>query len=381
MTQQTFWQTLPRPILGLAPMSGISDHPFRTMQKKYGAPALIYTEFTAVERLAVGDRDLLDAFLYDETQRPIIGQIYGHTPELFRRMAILLCELGFDGIDINMGCPSPSVVHRGSGAGLIRTPDVARAIVAAAKQGVREWQNGITLRETPGVPAHLVMAVEARRSKLPQAYRERRAIPVSLKTRVGYETPDVRAWMHEVAQSEPAAIALHGRTLRQGYSGNADWEQIGQAVEALRGSGIVTLGNGDIKSYQEAQERIAQTGVDGVLIGRGSYGNPFVFTPGGLTQVLAENRYRMLELALEHARHYEHFIGGAHRYRFMPMRKHLSWYVRNMPSAAHLRRQLIHTESVAQVEEILAEYHAQRHWRQQGAPPAVANLNLPVLEA
>jgi nifR3 family TIM-barrel protein len=366
MTPQTLWNTLPRPIIGLAPMSGISDHPFRHIQKKYGNPALVYTEFTAVERLAVGDRDLLDAFLYDESQRPIIGQIYGHAPELFRRMAILLCELGFDGVDINMGCPSPSVVHRGSGAGLIRTPETARAIVAAVKQGVRDWQNGITLRETPGVPAHLVIAVEARRTRLPAAYRERRPIPVSLKTRVGYETPDVRAWMDEILQSEPSAIALHGRTLRQGYAGSADWEKIAEAVDFARGSGVVMLGNGDVKSLADAEKRIAETGVDGVLIGRGSYGNPFAFQPGDAEAVLAEHRYRMLDIALEHARLYEQFIGGAHRHRFMPMRKHLSWYARSIPSAAHLRRELIQTESADQVAEILARYHANRHWLQHG---------------
>ncbi len=390
MTGATFWETLPRPIVGLAPMSGISDQPFRHIQKKYGNPALVYTEFTAVERLAVGDRDLLDAFLYDESQRPIIGQIYGHTPELFRRMTIMLCELGFDGVDINMGCPSPSVVHRGSGAGLIRTPNVAREIMAAAKQGVRDWQNGVTLRETPGVPAHLVVAVEARRSRLPAAYRERRPIPVSLKTRVGYEMPDVRAWMSEILQSEPAAIALHGRTLRQGYSGSADWEQIAEAVEFTRGSGVVMLGNGDVKSLADAETRIAETGVDGVLIGRGSYGNPFAFQPGDVAAVLAENRYRMLDIAMEHARLYEQFIGGAHRYRFMPMRKHLSWYARSIPSAAHLRRELIQTESADQVAEILERYHAQRHWLQHGEPHTleqkegenqVKGLHLPIFEA
>jgi len=390
MHTPTLWDTLPRPVIGLAPMSGISDHPFRHIQKKYGNPALVYTEFTAVERLAVGDRDLLDAFHYDESQRPIIGQIYGHMPELFRRMTILLCELGFDGVDINMGCPSPSVVHRGSGAGLIRTPEVARAIVAAAKQGVRDWQNGVTLRETPGVPKHLIIAVEARRAKLPPPYHERRPIPISLKTRVGYETPDIRTWMSEILQSEPAAIALHGRTLRQGYSGSADWEQIAEAVEIARGSDVIMLGNGDVKSLVDADRRIAETGVDGILIGRGSYGNPFVFQPGDAAAVLAENRYRMLDIALEHARLYEQFIGGAHRYRFMPMRKHLSWYARSIPSAAHLRRELIQTESADQVAEILARYHAHKHWLQHGENHAgeqkseesvSERLRLPILES
>lgn len=366
MNTPTFWHALPRPIVGLAPMSGINDQPFRHIQKKYGDPALIYTEFIAVERLAVGDRDLLDAFAYDESQRPIIGQIYGHTPELFRRMAILLCELGFDGVDINMGCPSPSVVHRGSGAGLIRTPELARTIIAATKQGITDWQNGATLRDTPGVPRHLVIAVEARRAHLPAAWRERRAIPVSLKTRVGYEAPDVRAWIEALLPAAPAAIALHGRTLRQGYAGSANWEMIAEAVACARGSGVLVLGNGDIKSLADAKARIVETGVDGVLIGRGSYGNPFVFRPGDVAAVLAEDRYRMLDIALEHARLYERFIGGAHRYRFLPMRKHLSWYARSIPSAAHLRRELVQVENVMQVEEVLARYHAQRRWPPQG---------------
>ncbi len=139
---ETFWQTLPRPIIGLAPMNGVSDQPFRFIQKKYGNPMVLYTEFTAVERLRFGDPGLFKDFLFDESQRPIIAQIYGHQPELFRHMALFACELGFDGIDINMGCPSHSIVHRGAGAGLIRTPDVAQAIVAATKAGVAdlgEW--------------------------------------------------------------------------------------------------------------------------------------------------------------------------------------------------------------------------------------------------
>lgn len=156
---------------------------------------MIYTEFVAVERLDVGDAAMLKDFLYDESQRPIIAQIYGHTPDRFRRMAVMLCELGFDGIDINMGCPASSIVHRGSGAGLIRTPDVAQAIIAATKAGVAAWQNGATLREDRGVPRRLVAAVEARRQALPAACQARRPIPVSVKTRIGYETPQVKEWI------------------------------------------------------------------------------------------------------------------------------------------------------------------------------------------
>ncbi|MGL4648712.1 MAG: tRNA dihydrouridine synthase, partial [Caldilineaceae bacterium] len=235
---RTFWQMLPRPLWGLAPMSGITDHPFRLIHKRHGNPALLYSEFTAVERLDYGDPDLLKDFLYDESQRPIIAQIYGHIPGQFRRMAVLVCELGFDGIDINMGCPSKSIVHRGSGAGLIRTPAVAQQILAETRAGVEAWRNGARLRDDPQTPAHLVAAVEARHAQLPAWARERRTIPVSLKTRIGYEEPEVESWIPALLEGEPAAIALHGRTLRQAYSGHADWEAIGRAAEFARAAGI-----------------------------------------------------------------------------------------------------------------------------------------------
>lgn len=351
-----FWETLARPIIGLAPMNGITDYPFRHIQKKYGAPMLLYTEFTGVERLAIGDRDLLNDLRYDESQRPIVAQIFGNAPDLFRRMAIMLCELGFDGIDVNMGCPSPGVVHRGSGAGLINTPQVALEIMRATKAGVAEWQNGIKTRDLRGVPLALVEQVEARHRALLADFQQRRAIPVSLKTRIGYETPQVSEWIPRILESAPAAIAIHGRTLRQGYAGQADWDQIARAAVFARAARVPILGNGDIPSLDEAWRRIAECGVDGVLIGRGSYGNPFIFKGEDPAVVHAGDRFRMLRIALEHARFYEASFGTQLRYRFLPMRKHLSWYVRSLPSAAHLRRELIETWSADEVESILTRY-------------------------
>ena len=143
----TFWTALPRPILGLAPMNGITDHPFRHIQKKYGRPAVLYTEFTSVTGSFTRDGRLLQDFRYDETQRPIIGQIFGRSPDHFRQMAILLCQLGFDGVDINMGCPTRSVAHSGAGAALIKTPQLAQEIVRAVKTGICEWYNGATVRD------------------------------------------------------------------------------------------------------------------------------------------------------------------------------------------------------------------------------------------
>ncbi len=353
----TFWDTLPRPILGLAPMDGITNQPTRHIQKKYGQPAVIYTEFVAVERLDIGDPAMLNDFLYDESQRPVIAQIYGHIPARFQRMAVMLCELGFDGIDINMGCPASSIVHRGSGAGLIQTPEVAQAIVAATKAGVTAWQNGATLRDDPGVPKHLVAAVAARRQALPAAYQARRPIPVSVKTRIGYAAPQVTEWVPRLLESAPAAIAIHGRTLHQGYRGEASWAEIGAAAEVARGSRTLILGNGDIRSHQEALQRSTTYALDGVLIGRGSNGNPFVFQ---LEEAAPVNRYAYLHIALEHARLHEQWISRGNPYRFLSMRKQLGWYARSVPGANTLRRALVETNSADEVEAVLQRYFDHR---------------------
>lgn len=342
-------------------MDGVTDHACRHIQKKYGQPALLYTEFVAVERIATGDGALLKDFLYDESQRPIIAQVYGHIPEFFPHMALMLCELGFDGIDINMGCPATSIVHRGSGAGLIRTPELAQEIVRATKRGVEDWLNGATLHDIPDAPPQLMAQAEARRRALPAAFQAQRPIAVSVKTRIGYDAPQVNEWIPHLLESEPTAIAVHGRTLHQRYGGNADWDAIGAAAEAARGSRTLILGNGDVRSYEEAVQRVAHYGLDGVLIGRGSNGNPFVFQPEPLHTRLAADRYLLLRIALEHARLHEASISRQHPGRFLPMRKHLGWYARGLHGANTLRRALVETSNASEVEAILAEYFAYRH--------------------
>ena len=356
----TFWETVPRPLLGLAPMDGITNHPTRHIQKKYGQPALIYTEFVAVERLDIGDAAMLKDFLYDESQRPVVAQIYGKSPDRFRRMAVMLCELGFDGIDINMGCPASSIVHRGSGAGLIRTPTLAQAIIAATQAGVAAWQNGATLRDDPGVPAHLVAAVAARRQALPAANQARRPIPVSVKTRIGYAAPQVEEWIPPLLERTPAAIAIHGRTLHQGYRGEASWDEIGAAALLARGSDTLILGNGDVRSHAEALRRATHYALDGVLIGRGSNGNPFVFQPETPAAAHLRDRYLYLHIALEHARLHEAWISQQNPYRFLSMRKQLGWYARSVPGASTLRRALVEANSADDVAAILKRYFAHR---------------------
>jgi tRNA-dihydrouridine synthase len=359
----------------------VTDHAFRHIQKKHGNPMLLFTEFTSVDGICAGASALLKDFLYDESQRPIIAQIYGRNPRNFYQTAILLCQLGFDGIDINMGCPAKTIAHSGSGAGLIRTPSLAQEIVRATKDGARAWLNGATVRDCVDIPAALAARVEALHEQLPPTFQQRRSIPVSVKTRIGYDAPQVQEWIPRLLESEPVAITIHGRTLTQGYSGESNWDEIGCAAEIACGSKTLILGNGDIRSLDDAYRRIDQYAVDGVLIGRASYGNPFVFrressatqqepplSPSGDSHPCDPpegDQYRMLHIALEHARLYEATFSHLDRYQFLPMRKHLSWYVRSVPGASHLRRTLTQACSLEEVVVAIEEYLTYRQvWDQ-----------------
>ncbi|MCX6044692.1 MAG: tRNA-dihydrouridine synthase [Chloroflexi bacterium] len=356
LSPQNFWDTLPRPIIGLAPMDGVGDQPFRYIQKKYGNPDIIYTEFTSVEALCHGDWQSMLNLLYDESQRPVIAQIYGRTPHHYRQVAVLLCELGFDGIDINMGCPAKSVANGGSGAGLIRTPDLAQQIIQAVKAGVEDWRNGVSPADCPNISAAFVKHVATIHHQLPAAYQARRAIPVSVKTRIGFEEPVVDAWIPNLLEMEPVAICVHGRTLRQAYSGQADWDQIGRAAELGKGTKTLILGNGDITSQADAQRRVNTYGVDGVLIGRASMGNPFIFhkeTDAPEERVSGALRS---QIALEHAQLFEQTFLPYGRYRFIPMRKHLAWYIREIRGANYLRAKLMQTTNSQEVEAILRQH-------------------------
>lgn len=381
VSHTNFWSTLPRPIIGLAPMNGVTDHPFRHIQKKYGNPTLVFTEFTSVDGICAGANALLKDFLYDETQRPVIAQIYGKVPENFYRTALLLCELGFDGIDINMGCPSKSVAHAGAGAGLIRTPKLAQEIIRATQQAVRDWQNGATAADVQDVPVPLIAEVQARHARLPAAFRERRPIPVSVKTRIGYAESEVESWIPNLLECEPAALTLHGRTLVQGYTGDSNWDQIALAAELARDTATVMLGNGDVQTLTDAHARIEQAGTDGALIGRASYGNPYVFRPAddpvhpqAASGLPDPARYTILHIALEHARLYEASFGQMARYHFLPMRKHLGWYVRHLPGASHLRRTLTQTSSLRDAVAAIEEYLDYREVWEQGARVGAAVL-------
>lgn len=346
-----FWQKLPHPIIGLSPMDGVTDHPYRFIQKKYGQPALVITEFTSVEGVCHGATRLLKDFQFDETQRPIVAQIYGTTPDYFRQTTIVLCELGFDGIDVNMGCPAKNVAHSGAGAALIQTPELAQAIISAVQQGISEWHNGATAFDCNDIVPAIAKEVESRKHTLPVAYQDKtRQIPVSVKTRIGYSEPVITEWIPTLLEMNLATITLHGRTLKQQYSGQAKWEVIGQAAEIIKKTSTLVLGNGDVGSKQDALDKIKTYGVDGVLIGRASMGDPYVFLD---QQPATPSIY---DIALEHCQLFEDTYSQEEMYNFLPMRKHLGWYVKSVPYASEVRIKLFQTNTTQDVAVVLKEY-------------------------
>lgn len=336
-----FWDSLPRPIIGLSPMDGVTDAVYRRFYAEQGKPDVIITEFVNVEGLARGAVSMLDHLIYDEIERPVVAQIYGVELDSFYKVALVCCELGFDGIDINMGCPATKVARRGSGAGMIKIPDHARDVVLTVKRAVADWAGGQTM-EGAELRPKLIRAVTFR---APVAPVLRRLLPVSVKTRIGYDTVVTESWIGNLLETEPANISLHGRTLKQLYSGAADWEEIGKAARLCKNTGTSFLGNGDIKSLADAREKIARYDLDGVLIGRATFGNPWFFKDRSPTPAEAA------KLAVHHSELFERVFPDR---RFFIMRKHLGWMMRGFDGARELRTELMQAENAADVKRILS---------------------------
>ncbi|GER81957.1 hypothetical protein KTAU_05950 [Thermogemmatispora aurantia] len=339
------------------------------MHGLYGRPDLVITEFTNVEGLWRGSDRIFRDFLYTPAERPVVAQIFGNNPESFYRAAHVVCELGFDGVDINMGCPAKSVASRGGGAALICTPDLAKEIIRATQRGVRDWANGQTLEDLGMEPERIqrIRQMNEERIRLwgDQPRSERRLIPVSVKTRLGYASIVIKDWVQHLLETEPFAISLHGRTLVQHYKGEANWEAIATAAEIVRQTDTLILGNGDIHSLYEAAKRIRETGVHGVLIGRATLGNPWIFRDrermknllnAGIEPTEADlpppnpSREERLLMALEHARVYTQLKGEDH---FVELRKHMGWYLGHFPGAKYVRNALVRVNSLAEVEAII----------------------------
>ena len=307
-----------KPIIGLAPMDGITDSPFRWITDIYGKPDIIYTEFVSVKGLILGKPAIQRMLLHHKTKTTTIAQFFGCEPEYFYQAALMALEKGFDGVDVNMGCPDKSVFRRGGGAGLILQPKLAKKIILSVKKAIKE---GI------------------------KKFKIKKNITVSVKTRTGYKTPQTKDWISNLLEAEPDVICLHARTFAQKYSGLADWSQIGIAADLAKKTKTKIFGNGDIKNREQALERIKEYDLAGVLIGRAALGNPWVFK--GIIPT-TEERFKVL---LEHCKKFVKFFPSAD---LSIMRKHLAWYVKDFPHAAEVRNELMQVNSIEDVKKIIS---------------------------
>ena len=248
-------------------------------------------------------------------------------------------------------------------------PDTAKEIIQAAQQGVRDWANGQTLEDLEMEPARIQRIQQMNKERVciwgDNPHIERRLLPVSVKTRLGYDSIVITDWVQELLELEPHVISIHGRTLAQHYKGEANWDAIAAAAEIVRKTDTLIFGNGDIHSLYQAAQRIRSTGVQGVLIGRASFGNPWLFREreqlkkllnAGISPTIEDlpeanpSREERLLMALEHARVHAKLKGEEH---FVELRKHMGWYLGHFRGAKRVRNELVRINSLADVERII----------------------------
>lgn len=347
---ESFWHKLERPIVGLAAMDGVTDASMREITAIHGHPDFMVTEFTSADGIIRGVTRILRDFYFTKKQRPIVAQIFGANPEAFRKTAIICCYLGFDGIDLNMGCPAESVTQKGGGAALINTPKLAQELISAVKQGISEYINGITLESLDLSPEFIALILK--RAELNQRGNTRIAPAISVKTRLGYDKPVIHEWIGNLLEMDLDVITLHGRTLNQHYGGQANWEKIAEAAQMVHQTKTLIFGNGDLQTHAQIYEQIKKYGVDGAWIGRAAMGNPWIFTGHEPSK---EERFAV---ALEHAHIFEEFnrtVYSDDPLPFLNMRKHLGWYIKGFPDASTLRLKLFQTNNSEEVAWILSE--------------------------
>ena len=318
-----FWENLPKPFFALAPMAEVTDAAFRHIIAKYsrhgkrgGGPDVFWTEFVSTDGICSDGREiLLRDLVHTEDERPIVAQIFGSNPEAFLKTAELIATLGFDGIDINMGCPDRNVEKQGAGAALIKDPKRAQEIIRATMAGAS-------------------------------------GLPVSVKTRIGYNKENLESWLGTLLETRPAAVTVHARTRKELSLVPAQWDYVKRAVELARGTGTLILGNGDVKDLADAEEKVRATGADGVMIGRAIFGNPWLFdrTRTGQEIPLAEK----LNVMIEHTRLFEKLLGDIKN--FAVMKKHYKAYVQGFDGAKDLRMKFMEAEDSSEIERIALNF-------------------------
>jgi len=320
-----FWQQVSHPIIALAPMEDVTDTVFREVIRSVSEADVLnvlFTEFTSTDGLCneIGRKNVSSRLVVSDSEREwlnntntkLVAQIWGSNPEKFRQSAELISEMGqFDGIDINMGCPVKKVVKNKSCSALINYPELAREIIVATKEGTY--------------------------------------LPVSVKTRLGFNDVITEKWIGNLLDENPAAITIHGRTQKMQSEGEAMWDEIGKAVQLRneRKSETLILGNGDVDSYSKAMQHVADFGVDGVMVGTGVFKNPWMFNKS-LPEITMEMRIALLT---KHITLYDVTWGKTQN--FNVLKRFFKIYLNGFEGAAYWRDQLMHTKSCDEALEVI----------------------------
>jgi nifR3 family TIM-barrel protein len=320
-----FWKQFKTPIIALAPMEDVTDTVLRELLLGTADPGCLHvvmTEFVSTDGLLhrKGRRRVIHRLRVTDSERQllkekgvrIVAQIWGNTPENYQKVIREIAEeMDFDGIDINMGCPVPKVVRRGCCSGLIGNPSLAREIIHAA--------------------------------------REASSLPVSVKTRIGLKSIATEEWIGQVLETEPAALTIHGRIQKQMSDGMARWDEIGRAAR-LRdrmGLDLPVIGNGDVASLADARNRCREFGLDGAMIGRGIFNNPWIFQEAQRERTREEK----LDMLWRHTELFDRTWGNTKNFHIL--RRYYSIYAKGFPGAAELRANLMRTEGIADVKRLL----------------------------
>lgn len=343
------------PILCLAPMADVTDRAFRQIIAKYGKPDVMWTEFVSADGLMLGGREALQNDLaFSENERPIVAQFFTSKPEMMRKAAELAVELGFDGVDINMGCPDKSVEKQGAGAALMKNPELAKEILS------------FRCRHCGGLASgHLGHC--------------KYDIPISVKTRVGYNKNELETWLPTLLETNPAVVTIHCRTRKEMSDVPARWEHVKRAVEIRdeyrrkvgeENCQTLIFGNGDVADIADARQKARETGCDGVMFGRAIFGNPWLFsemsrmtldTEAGMSKsdfdIPIEEKLKVL---VEHTRLFEKLVQPkppvGQGKSFAVMKKHFKAYVSGWDGAKELRGKLMKCENADHVEKIISDY-------------------------
>jgi len=316
---QSFWKSLSRPFFVLAPLADVTDPALRRLVAEYGAPDVMWTEFVSAdglyatrERKGMPDAEnpLMRDLLYTEGERPILAQFFTSDPETMRYAANLARELGFDGVDINMGCPDRSIEKQGAGAAMIKHPERAKEVIRAAKEA---------------------------------------GTPVSVKTRIGYNEERMEEWLPAILEERPDALTVHLRTRKEMSKVPAHWELMERAVAIRDRVSPETriLGNGDVKDLEEARAKAEATGIDGVMLGRAIFGNPWLFTGRRPEDIAPTEKLAALRKLAEY---YRELVPAK---PFHILKKHFKAFVNGWPGAAELRARLMETGAYEELFEEL----------------------------